>query len=203
MVQEDGYRTRPTFDSEEKQRIQRANQIFLRLKTLLHDRDGELAERDVNEAAQGARWLWEIVERYSDNLEEAYEDALAASKLPEEDRAYLQKRTEEAGGFSSFVRRDLRRLEESAPDGEEHPGDPVASMTRRPYVQHRGRTGGGRHDDGERLLFRLRGRHVSKIRVLIEPASCGAGCCQKNREAPASSCSWSLCLNGSLRRVYA
>ncbi len=57
MVQEDGHRTRPTFDSEEKQRIQRANQTFLRLKTLLHDQDGELAERDVNEAAQGARWL--------------------------------------------------------------------------------------------------------------------------------------------------
>ncbi len=57
MIQEDGYHTRPTFDSEERQRIQRANQIFLRLKKPLHDRDGQLAERDVNEAAQGARWL--------------------------------------------------------------------------------------------------------------------------------------------------
>lgn len=130
MVQEDGHRTRPTFDSEEKQRIQRANQTFLRLKTLLHDQDGEIAERDVNEAAQGARWLGEIVERYSDNLEEAYEDALAASKLSEEDQAHLQRRTEEAGGFSSFVVRDLRRLEESAPDGEEQRGDSIASITR-------------------------------------------------------------------------
>lgn len=127
MVQEDGYRTRPTFDFEERQRIQRANQIFLRLKTLLHDRDGELVERDVDEAARGARWLWEIVERYSDDLEEAYEDALAASKLPEEDQAHLQSRVKEAGGFSSFVRRDLQRLEEAAPNGEEQPG---ASMSR-------------------------------------------------------------------------
>lgn len=130
MVQEDGYRTRPAFDSEERQRIQRANQIFLRLKTLLHDRDGELAERDVNEAAQGARWLGEIVERYSDNLEEAYKDALTASKLSERDQAHLRRRIEEAGGFSSFVRRDLRRLEEAAPDGEEQPGDSIAGVTR-------------------------------------------------------------------------
>lgn len=130
MVQEDGHRVRPDLDSDERQRIQRANQIFLRLKTLLHDRDGELAERDVNEAAQGARWLGEIVERYSDNLEEAYEDALVISKLSEEDQAHLRRRTEEAGGFSSFVRRYLRRLEKSAPDGEEQPGDSMAGITR-------------------------------------------------------------------------
>jgi hypothetical protein len=39
-VQEDGYCVRPTLGFEERQEIQRANQIFLRLKTLLHDRDG-------------------------------------------------------------------------------------------------------------------------------------------------------------------
>ena len=130
MVQEDGHHTRQTFDSEEKQRIQRANQIFLRLKTLLHDQDGELAERDINQAAQGTRWLGKIVERYSDNLEEAYEDALATSKLSEEDQTHLQRRTDEAGGFSSFVVRDLRRLEETAPNGKDQPGDSIASINR-------------------------------------------------------------------------
>lgn len=54
-IQEDGHRVRPTLDPEEKQRIQRANQIFLRLKKLLHDRDGQLAERYFREAAQSAR----------------------------------------------------------------------------------------------------------------------------------------------------
>ena len=71
-VQEDGYHVRPTLGSEESQDIQGANQIFLRLKTLLHDRDGQLAERDFREAAQGARWLRKVVERYSDDLEAAY-----------------------------------------------------------------------------------------------------------------------------------
>ena len=74
--------------------------------------------------------MGEIVERHSDNPNEAYEAALAASKLSEEDQAHLQKRTEAAGGFSSFVLRDLRRLEESAPDGEEQLGDSIAGITR-------------------------------------------------------------------------
>ncbi len=107
MVQ-DGHRVRPTLDSDERQRIQRANQIFLRLRKNLHDRDERFEERDIGEAAQGARWLREVVERYPDGLETAYEDALAASGLPEEDQAHLRKGTEGAGGFSSFVRRDLR-----------------------------------------------------------------------------------------------
>jgi hypothetical protein len=135
VVQEDGHRTRPSFDSAERQQIQRANQIFLRLKKLLHDRDEQFAERDVREAAQGARWLREVVERYSDDLEVAYEDALAASGLPEGDRAHLQRETEEAGGFSSFVLRDLRRLEEVATGEGEQPSGPTASMSRRDLVR--------------------------------------------------------------------
>jgi len=127
MVQEDGHRTRPELDPDERQRIQRANQIFLRLRKQLHDRDEEFEERDVREAAQGARWLREIVERYSDSLETAYKDALAASELPGEDQAYLRKRAEEAGGFSSFIPRDLRKLEEAAPGEEEQPGSSMVS----------------------------------------------------------------------------
>ena len=129
-IQGDGHRVRPTLDPEEKQRIQRANQIFLRLKMLLHDREGQLAERDFGEAAQGARWLREVVQRYSGDLEVAYEDALAASGLPEEDQAHLRSGTEKAGGVSSLVRRDLQRLEETAPGEEEQPGDPTRDMTR-------------------------------------------------------------------------
>lgn len=130
MVQEDGHRTRPELDPDERQRIQRANQIFLRLRKKLHDRDEEFEERDVREAVQGARWLREIVERHPDSLETAYKDALAASGLPEEDQAQLRKGTEEAGGFSSFIPRDLRRLEEAAPDEGEQPASSVVSTAR-------------------------------------------------------------------------
>lgn len=38
--------------------------------------------------------------------------------------------TEKAEGFSSFVRRDLQRLEAAAPGEEEQPGDPMRDMTR-------------------------------------------------------------------------
>jgi len=127
VVQEDGHRVRPTLDSDEKQRIQRANQIFLRLKKNLHDRDERFEERDIGEAAQGARWFREVVERYPDGLETAYEDALAASGLPEEDQAHLRKETERAGGFSSFVRRDLRKLEEATPGERKQSGDSTVS----------------------------------------------------------------------------
>ena len=129
MGREDGHRTRPTLESAERQRIQQANQVFLRLKKQLHDREEQFAERDVREAAQGARWLREIIEQHPDALEQAYEDALAHSGLPEEDQADLWRRTEEAGGFASFVRRDLRRLEEAAPDEIEQPGDPTVRIT--------------------------------------------------------------------------
>ncbi len=129
---EGGGRNVLNFDSDEQQRIERANQIFLRLKNLLHDREGQLAERDFREAAQGTRWLREVVQRYSGNLEEAYEDALAASGLPEEDQAHLRRGVERAGGFSSFVRCDLQKLEGAAPAEEEQPGDPTTDMTR-PY----------------------------------------------------------------------
>jgi hypothetical protein len=129
MVQEDGHRTRPTFDSAERQRIQRANQIFLRLRKKLHDWDERFDERDFREATQGARWLREVVERHSDSLETAYKDALAASGLPEEDQAYLHKGTEEAGGFSSFVQRDLRKLEAATPNERNRSGDSAPSAT--------------------------------------------------------------------------
>jgi hypothetical protein len=118
----------PDFDSTEKQRIERANQIFLRLKKQLHDRDGQFAERDLREAAQSARWLREIVEQRPEDLDRACEDALAESDLIEEDKGYLKSGIEKAGGFSSFVQHNLRRLEEAAPD-EEETGDPAAKLS--------------------------------------------------------------------------
>lgn len=114
--------------SDDKQRIEQANQTFLRLKKQLHDREGQLAERDVEEAAQSARWLTEIVERHQDDLDRAYEDALAESDLDEEDKAYLRDGVEKAGSFSSFVRHNLRGLEEAAPD-EGETGEPAGEMT--------------------------------------------------------------------------
>ena len=118
----------PSLDSDERQRIQRSNQIFLRLRKELHDRDAQFAEKDVREAVQSARWLREIAEQYAGDLEQAYEDALAESELTEEDETYLQSGVKEAGGFSRFVRRNLRRLEEAAPD-DEKTGDPPTRMS--------------------------------------------------------------------------
>jgi hypothetical protein len=118
----------PSLDSAEKQRIQRSNQIFLRLRKELHDRDAQFAEKDVREAAQSARSLREITEQYAGDWEQTYEEALAESELTEEDEAYLQSGVKEAGGFSPFVQRNLRRLEEAAPD-EEKTGDLVARMS--------------------------------------------------------------------------
>ena len=118
----------PDYDPTEKQRIERANQVFLRLKKQLHDRDGQFAERDLREAAQSARWLREIVEQRPDELNLACEDALAESELIEEDKVYLRSGIEKAGGFSSFVQHNLRRLEEAAPN-EEETGDPTAKIS--------------------------------------------------------------------------
>jgi hypothetical protein len=118
----------PSLDFAEKQRIQRSNQIFLRLRKELHDRDAQFAEKDVREAAQSARWLREITEQHAGDWEQTYEDALAESELTEEDETYLQSGVKEAGGFSPFVQRNLRRLEEAAPD-EEKTGNPAARMS--------------------------------------------------------------------------
>lgn len=90
-------RDAPDLDATEKQRVERANQIFLRLRKELHDRERQPAERDIREAVQGAQWLREVVERHSNGLEQAYEDALSESGLPEDDQAHLWKETEEAG----------------------------------------------------------------------------------------------------------
>ncbi|MCA1729732.1 MAG: hypothetical protein LC751_10085 [Actinobacteria bacterium] len=117
----------PDLDYAEKQRIQRANQIFLRLRKELHDRDAQFTEKDVREAAQSARWLKEITEQHAGDWEQTYEDALAESDLTGEDEAYLQSGLKEAGGFSSFVQRNLQRLEEAAPD-EGETGDPAARI---------------------------------------------------------------------------
>lgn len=120
-------------DLAEKQRIQRSNQIFLRLRKELHDRDAQFAEKDVREAAQSARWLRKIIEQHASDWEQTYADALAESDLTGEDEAYLQDEIKEAGGFSSFVQRNLRRLEEAAPD-EEETGDPVARMSHQDLI---------------------------------------------------------------------
>lgn len=129
MAQGDGHGDWLILDDEERQRIERSNQIFLRLRKELHDREKEPAERDVGEAVQAARWLREIVERHSDGLEQAFEEALSESELPDEDQSYLREDTEEMGGFSSFVGDRLRRLEEAAPAEGEH--DPAAGISHR------------------------------------------------------------------------
>lgn len=126
MVQEDGHRTRPSFDSDEKDRIQRSNQIFLRLRKELHDKERQPTERDIREAVKSAGWLREVVKRHSDGLERVYKDALAASGLPDEDQAHLWNASEKAGGFSSFVQQHLQTLEEAAPAEGEH--DPTESI---------------------------------------------------------------------------
>ena len=90
-----------------------------------------MAERDFRNVAQGARWLRKVVERYSDDLEATYEDALSASGLPEEDQAHLRRGAEKARGFSLFVRRDLRRLEEAAPGEGEQTSDSTTGMAHR------------------------------------------------------------------------
>src|SRR4028119_1215074 len=90
----------PSLDLAEKQQIQRSNQIFLRLRKELHDRDAQFAEKDVREAAQSARWLREITEQYAGDWEQTYEDALAESKLTEEDETYLPSGAKEAGGLT-------------------------------------------------------------------------------------------------------
>src|ERR671920_1188772 len=103
----------PSLDSAEKQRIQRSNQIFLRLRKELHDRDAQFVEKDVREAAQSARWLREIAEQYAGDWEQTYEDALAESEMTEEDETYLQSGVKEAGGSrrsSSATYEDWRKL---------------------------------------------------------------------------------------------
>lgn len=74
-------RDTPGLDPTEKQQVERTNQIFLRLKKQMHDRDEQLTKRDLGEAAQGAQWLWEIITRRPDDLDGVYEDALAGSDL--------------------------------------------------------------------------------------------------------------------------
>ncbi len=125
----------PDFDSDEKQQIQRANQILLRLRKDLHDQDAQFADKDTREAAQSARWLREIIERHQGDWEQAYEDALPESELTEEDEAYLRRGVEEAGGFLPFARRNLQRLEEAAPgEREQATSDPAAEMPRQTLV---------------------------------------------------------------------
>jgi predicted DNA-binding protein len=131
---EDKDHNAPGFDPAEKQKIQRANQIFLRLRKELHDREMRFSERDVREAAQGARWLREIIERYPGDWEQAYEAALAESDLAGEDDDYLRKGVREAGGFLPFTRSNLRRLEEAAPGESEQTGDPVGETTRQGFL---------------------------------------------------------------------
>ena len=127
--EEDRGRNVLDLDPDEKQRIERANQTFLRLRKELHDQGSQFAERDVREAAQSARWLREIIEQHPGDWEQAYEGALASSDLDKEDEAYLRKAVEDVGGFSSFARRNLRRLEEAAP-GERGQPDDAAEITR-------------------------------------------------------------------------
>lgn len=122
------------FDSGEKQQIEWANQILLRLRKELHDQEWQFSERDVEEAAQSARWLREIFEQHSGGWEQAFDDALGESDLPEEDKDYLRGVVEEAGGFLPFVEHSLERLEEAAPDKREQTGEPPTEMTHQDLV---------------------------------------------------------------------
>lgn len=117
-------------DSAEKRRIQRANQMCLRLRKELHDRGTRFTEKDVREAAQSARWLREIIQRYPRDWEQAYEDALTQSDLTEEDKGDLQRGIKEAGGFSPFVQRNLRKVEDAASGEREQSSDAATKMTR-------------------------------------------------------------------------
>lgn len=119
------------FDSDEKQQIERANQIFLRLRKELNDREAQFAEKDVREAAQSAQWLREIIDQRPGDWEKAFEDALAESDLPEEEKSYLQKGVQKAEGFLPFARCNLEMLEEAAPGGtEQAASDPAAEINR-------------------------------------------------------------------------
>jgi len=124
----------PDLDPDEKQRVQRANQILLRLKEDLHEREANFSERDVGEAAQSARWLRGILGRHPDGWERAYEDALADSALTGEEEDYLRKGVENAGGFVQFVHGNLRALEEAAPPEGEPSESTTAKITHRHLV---------------------------------------------------------------------
>lgn len=126
---EDGSGKMPTFDSTEKQRIERANQVFLRLKNEIHDRNAQPSERDVAEAAKGARWLREIIEQHPRDWNRAYKNALIESDLPEEDKAYLREGVKQAKDFSSFVQSHLQKLEEPSTNGRQAK-EPDAEMSR-------------------------------------------------------------------------
>ena len=126
---EDGSGKMLALDSTEKQRIERANQIFLRLKTEIHDRNAQPSERDVAEAARGAQWLREIIEQYLRDWNRAYKDALIDSDLPEEDKAYLREGVKQAKDFSSFVQSNLQKLEEPSTNGRQAK-EPDAEMSR-------------------------------------------------------------------------
>ena len=131
---EDKDRNAPDLDPDEKQRVQRANQILLRLKKELHEREASFSERDVEEAAQSARWLRETLDRHPDGWEQAYEDALAGSDLAGEEESYLRKGVENAGGFAQFAQSNLRALEEAAPlEGEPSEGT-TAKITHQDLV---------------------------------------------------------------------
>lgn len=126
-----GDRNGLNFDPDEKERIERANQIFLRLRKELNDREAQFTDKDVREAAQSAQWLREVIEEYPDAWEPALEDALAESDLPDEDKTYLQKGVKEAEDFLTFAQRNLRRLEEATPgEGEQAASDLSAEITR-------------------------------------------------------------------------
>jgi hypothetical protein len=114
----------PDLDPDERQRVQRANQILLRLRKELHEREAGFSERDVKEAALSARWLRGILERHPGGWEQAYEDVLAGSDLAGEEGSYLRKGVENAGGFAQFAQSNLERLEDAAPlEGEPSEGE--------------------------------------------------------------------------------
>ena len=131
---EDKERNAPDLDPDEKQRVQRANQILLRLKKELHERETRFSERDVEEAAQSARWLRETLDRHPEGWEQAYENALAGSDLAGEEESYLRKGVENAGGFAQFAQSNLQRLEDAAPlEGEPSEGT-TAKITHQDLV---------------------------------------------------------------------
>ena len=131
---EDKDRNAPDLEPDERQQVQRANQILLRLKKELHERETRFSERDVEEAAQSARWLRETLDRHPDGWEQAYEDALAGSDLAGEEESYLRKGVENAGGFAQFAQSNLQRLEDAAPlEGEPSEGT-TAKITHQDLV---------------------------------------------------------------------
>jgi hypothetical protein len=175
-IQEDGHRVRPTLDSDERQQIQRANQIFLRLRKELHDQEGQSWPRGTSGKRPRVRdglgrlsnvtretWRWRTKTRLPRPVARGRPGS-SSQGCGESGRFLVvcPVRSTEVGGSSSRRREATRRT-----DG--------GYDTSIPGMRHGGWVDGGRHADVRLLLLRLRGGYVAQSRLLVDPARCGLG----------------------------